>query len=132
MATDFGKILEAWENSHGGTAVIEKPEVLEVSETMHRPSNKRLPVEDSVDLHGMTQADAEIAVNEFLRSAHERGLRKVLIIHGKGSHSDSDGTLRREIRHFLEKHPFTGELGVPKRTEGGSGAIWAIIRQRSR
>ncbi|AFG38560.1 Smr/MutS family protein [Spirochaeta africana] len=132
MATDFGEILEAWESNHGATAVVDKPEAIEEQESVHRISAKRLPIEDSLDLHGLNLEQAQSAVDDFLRSAHERGMRKILVIHGKGSHSQSDGTLRREIRQFLEKHPLAGELGIPKRTEGGTGAVWAVVRQRSR
>lgn len=130
MSIDFGKILDDWENEYGGTALMEKPESIEENQT-HRIGARRLPVEDSIDLHGMTVEQAEIAVDGFLFSARERGLRKVLIIHGKGTHSDSDGTLRREIRSFLEKHSIAGEMGIPKSSEGGTGAIWVMIRQRS-
>ena len=133
MAADFGEILKAWENSHSSTVVVDKTESIDDTDTsMHRISARRLPIDDELDLHGMTLEQATAAVDEFLRSAHRQGLRKVLIIHGKGTHPNSDGTLRREIRNLLEKHPLAGELGIPKRTEGGAGAVWAMVRQRSR
>ena len=132
MATDFGAILEAWEENHGGVAVIDKADESDSVEKIPPVSNKRLPVEDSLDLHGMTVVEAEAAVDSFLQDASKRGLRKVLFIHGKGTHSESEGVLRKEVRIYLEKHPLAGELGVPKRFEGGKGAIWAIVRQRSR
>lgn len=130
MADDFGSILDAWENSRGTPVVIDKPDEPERDTKMPRLGNKRLPIEDSIDLHGLLLDEAEQAVDRFLRSAHAQGLRKVLIIHGKGTHGD--GVLRSGIRSFLEKHPLAGELGVPKRSDGGTGAVWAIVRQRSR
>jgi DNA-nicking Smr family endonuclease len=42
----------------------------------------------SLDLHGMTQPEAQAAVSAFVRKAQRDGLRVVSIIHGKGHHSE--------------------------------------------
>ncbi|MGG2478372.1 Smr/MutS family protein, partial [Rhizobium sp. BR5] len=60
---------------------------------IHQPMEKpvkrkltrgRLPLEGRIDLHGMFQSEAHAVLLDFLLRAHERGLRHVLVITGKG------------------------------------------------
>jgi DNA-nicking Smr family endonuclease len=99
----------------------------------HAPAApKRLPIEDTLDLHGLTRADAEKRTDGFLQEAARRGMRKVLVIYGKGLHSREGAVLRRAIHRLLQDHPLTGAMGTPDRRDGGTGAVWVMIRQRSR
>lgn len=93
---------------------------------------RNAPHDATLDLHGLRLAEAEQRTNAFLRDAHSRGLRKVLIIHGKGVHSTNGPVLRDGIRRFLERHPFAGRIDVPPARFGGRGALWVIVRYRSR
>jgi DNA-nicking Smr family endonuclease len=64
----------------------------------------------SIDLHGLTGPEAERELAKFVRARHARGDRTVLVVHGKGLHSDGGhGVLEDHALHCL--------------TEGG-GAIW--------
>ena len=81
-----------------------------------------------LDLHGKTRVEAIDLLNGFLRDAQLKGLRKVLIIHGKGIHSKTGPTIGKEVRTFLEASPIAGETGTPHRSMGGSGAVWVIIK----
>ncbi|MFW5684461.1 MAG: Smr/MutS family protein [Spirochaetota bacterium] len=89
---------------------------------------RRAPVQDRLDLHGMTLAEAITATDRFIATARSRGLRKVLIIHGKGR--DGEGLLKREVRAHLERHEDAGAMGYAKGTDGGRGALWVVIRSR--
>src|SRR5204863_6748559 len=42
-------------------------------------------IDARIDLHGMTQADAHVALAHFLRRAQHNGARVVLVITGKGA-----------------------------------------------
>jgi DNA-nicking Smr family endonuclease len=86
------------------------------------------PSQDRLDLHGLTAAEAAEAVEMFLYNSKKRGLKKVLIIHGKGNHSASGPVLKREVIRLLEKNPAAGEFGPASRNEGGSGAHWVILK----
>lgn len=89
---------------------------------------RRMPHQAELDLHGHTVEEAKRETDDFLRRCRRRGLRKVLIIHGKGNHVASDGRLRREIRAFLAHHPAAGRLLEPDGRNGGRGAVWVILR----
>lgn len=94
-----------------------------------------LPIEAVLDLHGLSAAAAEEALSLFFRDAATRGLAKVLVIHGKGHHSEGEPVLIKTVRDFLETSPLAGRHGTADRRQGGSGAVWVMVRkgaQRSR
>lgn len=94
-----------------------------------RVALKRLPTEDTLDLHGLTVSQSELMIDRFLRRCASAGTKKVLVIHGKGNHSDAGGVLRDAVRRMLERHPCAGETGTPGRDEGGTGATWVRIKR---
>ena len=60
----------------------------------------RVPIEDSLDLHAFHPRDIPSVVEEYIRAAHEAGLREVRLIHGRGI-----GVQRGIVQSVLEKHP---------------------------
>jgi len=85
-----------------------------------------------LDLHGMTAEEAEAAITVFIDSSAREGLEKVLIIHGKGIHSEGGiPVLKKTARRSLEAHPLAGKIGEAARDEGGSGALWVAIRKKA-
>lgn len=90
-----------------------------------------LKTEAALDLHGMTAEEAESSVAVFLEESFRAGLEKVLIIHGKGLHSTGSPVLKKAARKAIEAHSKAGRFGQADRTEGGSGALWVIIRKKS-
>ena len=61
----------------------------------------RLPIEDVLDLHPVAPADSPSVVDEYLRAAHQAGLRDVRLIHGRGI-----GVQRARVQHVVRDHPF--------------------------
>lgn len=96
-----------------------------------RIAARKLPIEDEFDLHGMTENDARDALLRFIEDSRLVGKRKILIIHGKGSHDNSEGRLKKMVRILLEEHPSIGATGIPDAVHGGSGARWAIVKSRN-
>ncbi|MET0623331.1 MAG: Smr/MutS family protein, partial [Pyrinomonadaceae bacterium] len=47
------------------------------------PEPVRLEIKDVFDLHSIPPREVRAVVEEYLREAHERGYRRVRIIHGK-------------------------------------------------
>ena len=90
----------------------------------------RVPVDETIDLHGCTLEEALTITEQFLSSCLARGLRKVVIIHGKGH--NGEGVLRREVRAYLERHESTGAMGYAKGPDGGRGALWVMLRSGKR
>ena len=60
----------------------------------------RIPIEGSLDLHAFQPRDIPSVVEEYVRAAHEAGLREVRLIHGRGK-----GVQRGIVQSVLEKHP---------------------------
>ena len=100
----------------------------------------RLPIDRRIDLHGMTRAEAHLALDTFLLSAANSGARCVLVITGKGSRSPADefgrrgeGTIRAELPGWLNMPPVRDlVLGFnpaqPK--DGGGGAFYVLLKRR--
>jgi len=94
------------------------------------------PIDDRIDLHGMTQADAHAALAHFLRRAQARGARTVLVITGKGARVDSDyserGVLKRQVPHWLESaalRPLVIGFESAGAGHGGAGALYVRLRR---
>ena len=60
----------------------------------------RIPIEDALDLHAFSPRDIPSVVEEYVRAAHEAGLRDVRLVHGRGR-----GVQRGIVQSVLEKHP---------------------------
>lgn len=145
---DFGRILDEWEKRKADGANSSKrleelidryaptDDALDDGDEYEGPSEpipaRQLPIESEIDLHGLTVSEAQRRVDHFLRESLTRGLKKVLIIHGKGKHSTEGGKLKSAVLRYLEQHPLAGATGEPNRKLGGSGAVWVRVRQRSR
>ena len=64
-----------------------------------------LPIEDSLDLHTFAPRDIASVVDEYIRAAHERGLKEVRLIHGRGK-----GVQRGIVQATLEKNALVEEF----------------------
>jgi len=108
------------------TGLIDRP-------TRNKIAKGRIPLEASVDLHGLTQTEAHSLLLSFLHRAHAGGLRHVLVITGKGSSLGSDGVLRRAVPDWLRTSAFRGLVSGfedAARNHGGSGALYVRLRRR--
>jgi len=72
---------------------------------------------DEIDLHGLTVDEAIPRLDDFLYKAYRLGLRRVWVVHGKGS-----GTLRLEMRRHLAKHTLVSSCSPAEPRRGGAGA----------
>lgn len=97
-----------------------------------RKEIKKLQPQAVLDLHGMTREQADTALDLFLLDSRRKGLRKVLIIHGKGRHSTEGAVLPKFVRECLEKNPGVGDVKIAESKYGGTGALSVMLRQRSR
>lgn len=93
----------------------------------------QMPIEDSIDLHGLTQVQAARTLCAFLAAAQEAGRRCVLVITGKGNTRDEGGVLRAITPRWLNepanrKRILAFEVAQPK--HGGQGALYVLLRRR--
>jgi len=146
---DFKDILDAWEKKRAGMSPKgrqgmeelisryppKEPKDGESSQidsgrrNPEQPDPRSLEPEATLDLHGMNSREAEQALENFVLECRRRSLRKILIIHGKGYHSQGEPVLLGVVRRYLEKSPYTGAFGPAERKHGGRGATWVVVRK---
>ena len=100
---------------------------------MKKLKRGRLPIQAHIDLHGFTKNDAEAAVRRFLINSHHRGLRCVLIVHGRGLNSpDSIPVLKERLPVWLNRGParkIVMAFSSAQPYDGGTGAIYVLLRK---
>ena len=87
------------------------------------------PIDATLDLHGLTKIDAFESVHTFLRTAHRRGHRHLLIITGKGR--TGDGILRRELPHWLNEptlRTLISAFANGSAENGGTGVTHVLVK----
>ena len=90
----------------------------------------RLPLQARIDLHGMIQSEAHGLLLDFLIHAHERGLRHVLVITGKGRSMGSEGALKRAVPLWFSKPEFRYLISsheTAAQQHGGEGALYVRL-----
>lgn len=83
-----------------------------------------------LDLHGMDQESAHLALDAFIHREHARGARCVLVITGLGIRSG--GVLRQLTPRWLETPALAAKVvayGSAKPWHGGSGALYVLLRR---
>lgn len=97
----------------------------------------KFAVQAHFDLHGLIQSDAKFALKEFILASVRKGLRTVLVVHGRG--------LRSPGGHSVLKHASAGWLShgaigghvlaftSARPADGGAGATYVLLkREKSR
>lgn len=101
--------------------------------TMNRLRMGRFSPEAHIDLHGLNAAQAFETLREFMRDSWQKGLRSVLIVHGRGRNSpDGMGVLRRKISSWLTQEPFKRVVlafCTAQPHDGGPGSVYALLRK---
>jgi len=83
---------------------------------------KRVPIEDSLDLHSFLPRDVASVVSEYLDEAVTHGFREVRLIHGKGK-----GVRRAEVRRLLSEDPRVRDVFDAPPDRGGFGATIVVL-----
>jgi DNA-nicking Smr family endonuclease len=87
------------------------------------------PVQDELDLHGMTREVARGQLGDFLRRATRRGVRCVRIIHGIGYGSPGGEPVLRSVVHsWLVQLDEVVAFCVAGRADGGNGALVVLLK----
>lgn len=88
-----------------------------------------IPVEDELDLHGLTQTAARDQLARFLEFNRDAGRRCVRIIHGKGYRSGARGPiLKIAVDLWLRRHTDVMAFTSAKAIDGGTGAVYVLLR----
>lgn len=109
--------------------------------TAKRFRKGRMPCDASLDLHGLTLAQAHAALGHFMRVQIGRGARNVRVITGKGAPEFPDGSdrprgrIRSEVIHWLNAAPLRAAIlsvveAGPR--QGGAGAVYVFLKRRDK
>ncbi len=88
-------------------------------------------VQDELDLHGASMAQAEHLLREFLLDAHAHDHGCVRIIHGKGLQSDGGAPVLKNLvdRLLRQRNDVLAFHSAPP-AQGGTGAVLVLLARR--
>ncbi len=99
------------------------------SDTLRKLRRGHWLLQNEIDLHGLTVAEARPALVAFLNACLHDGVRCVRIIHGKGLGSkNGEPVLKRKVASWLMQRDEILAFCQARRTEGGSGAAVVLLR----
>jgi DNA-nicking Smr family endonuclease len=102
-------------------------------ELRERLARGEFPIQDYLDLHGHDREGALAALEAFLRATVGRGLRHVLIVHGKGQGSpDGEPVLKRAVAAWLMRkrlRRWVLAFCTARAGDGGEGAMYLLLRK---
>ncbi len=130
-AEHFGNQMKQWLDRHG---TVDKDKLCkEASERRAYTSVRALEnmrEDAAIDLHGLTQDEAEKRLRAFIADCCAKKFKKILIIHGKGIHTggNDEPVLRALVKRFLEHDKRLGRSGHPATRDGGNGATWVMLK----
>ena len=94
-----------------------------------------LPIDATLDLHGMTQTQAHSALDRFVGRQIGTAARVLLIVTGKGKggpHGEG-GALKRLMPEWLMAGPHASrilKIASAARNHGGGGAFYVMLRRK--
>jgi DNA-nicking Smr family endonuclease len=101
---------------------------------MEKLKKGQFPIQDHIDLHGLTKQEAETRVRDFLIESHRFGLRCVLVVHGRGLNSENNiPVLKERLPIWLSKgtvRKIVLAFSTAQRYDGGTGAIYILLRKQ--
>ena len=96
----------------------------------------------SLDLHGYTLEQANNSIEKFILKAFEEGVSKLIIITGKGIHSDVEkdpyvskdlSILKYSVPEFINNNQnlmrVINDMQDAKIEDGGSGAFYILLKK---
>ncbi len=108
-----------------------RPEVL--PKRIKQVKQGKLSPDASLDLHGLQCTEVVDKLQNFLHKAEHRGWQTLLVITGKGLHSeDGEPVLRNEVERYLsaEGKKQVIEWSRAPRQYGGNGALFLFLKRR--
>jgi DNA-nicking Smr family endonuclease len=100
---------------------------------MQRLKRGHFPVQNFLDLHGLTRQEAEGKMQDFLHRSHQLGLRCVLVVHGRGHNSENNTpVLKEQMPAWLGKRALRKivlAFATARPYDGGYGALYILLRR---
>ena len=105
-------------------------------------NKKKIINTKSLDLHGYTLEDANKKIENFILENYQNGITKLLIVTGKGLHSDVEKnpyvsknlsilkySIPEFIRSNIELNKYINYFGEASIEDGGSGAFYIYLKK---
>ena len=96
----------------------------------------------SIDLHGYTLEQANIAIEDFIIKSYQEKINKLIIVTGKGIHSQNEkdpyvskdlSILKYSVPEFISKNKnltnIINEIQDAKIEDGGDGAFYIYLKK---
>lgn len=100
------------------------------SQLLRRLRRGRYAIQAEIDLHGMTQAQAQESLNQFLRDCRTHQTRCVRIVHGKGLRSPQGrSVLKAAVNRWLVRCDQVLAFCSAPSSDGGTGALYVLLRR---
>ena len=99
------KDKEAWENFLTSNEKLPNKDL--------KLNKKKISKIKNIDLHGFTLQEANQAIEELVLDSYEKGISKIIVVTGKGLHSNIDndpyvskdlGILKYSVTEFIENN----------------------------
>ena len=97
----------------------------------------------SIDLHGYTLEEANIAIEKFISKSFEEKVSKLIVVTGKGIHSDVEkdpyvskdlSILKYSVPEFIHNNQnlmkLINDIQDASIEDGGSGAFYIYLRKK--
>lgn len=92
----------------------------------------KMPIEGKLDLHGLTQVQAQDRLEGFVLNAVAAGKRHLLVITGKGAGSGGQGVLRKRVPEWLGNAQLGRHVlafSYAQKRDGEHGALYVLLRR---
>ena len=106
-------------------------------------SNKKISNAIICDLHGYSLDEANKKINDLIHQSYENGVSKLIIVTGKGLHSDNEkdpyvskdlGILKYSVPEYIKSNndlmSLINEIKEANIEDGGSGAFYIYLKKK--
>ena len=125
--SEFAQLLNGATPLHAGDIASYRREQLP-SRLFQRLKRGQFSVQDELDLHGATAAQAQTLLRRFLVEAHSHDYGCVRIIHGKGRQSEGGAPVLKNVvdRMLRQRNDVLAFHSAPA-AQGGTGALLVLL-----
>lgn len=97
--------------------------------TMKQLRRGKVPLENTLDLHGATAIQAKRRLRDFITTSIVSKNRAVIIVHGKGMRSaNNTPVLKTRVNYWLRENENVLGFCPAAQHHGGSGALYVLLK----
>ncbi len=105
-------------------------------------AKKKIVKTKNFDFHGFSLNEANKTINKLIKDSYKSGVRKLVVVTGKGIHSDNEknpyrskdlGILKYSMPEYIKNTPdlmkLINEIKEADVEDGGSGAFYIFLKK---